>query len=277
VPPQRLSGTLTRMTRAAALLTDTVLAELGEALERGDIQLALAYHAWRERAQYAATASLLEQVTPLLEGRAPKAPSRAAQSLHAARELLAENRDRLSPEATFYLEALIAELDAAASDGRALLKEECELRGRTVELDELSASTGGVFVYTLPQYWRHPTDVRQGLYLLRVGATSGDPAGRITEQARTADMPEEPVILRFYPAPEGQDPFDLAERFHELLDAAGHQRSNSDDSGSVWFSTSLDVLDLFAYILSLTGEADAGLYIIDQPSASRPSPDGGCC
>lgn len=273
--PQRLSGTLTPMTEASALLTDTVLAEIGEAIERGDILPALAYHAWREKGQYAATAGLVAQVAPLLEGRTPAAPSVASRSLQAARELLSENRTRLSDQASAYLEALIVELDAAASDRQALLVEERELRRVSTELDELSQTTGGVYVYTFPHYWRHPSDARQGLHILRVGAAPGTPEGSIFEQARAADMPEEQIVLRFYLAPEGQDPFGLVERFHELLDASGHKRSQTSDEEAVWFHADLDTLDMFAYILGLVGKEDAGLYIIGQPTASRPSPDGG--
>jgi hypothetical protein len=272
---RRLSGTLTPMTTAAALLTDTVLAELGEALERGDIQLALAYHAWREKAQYAATARLVEQVAPLLEGRAPTAPSAAARSLRAARALLAENQDGLSSEARGYLEALIVELDAAASNRRSRLTEERELRRAAAELDELSASTGGVYVYTFPHYWWNPSDAQQGLHLLRVGAAPGTREGSIFEQARAGDMPEEQIVLRFYPAPDGQDPFELAGRFHELLDASGHERSRTSDAEAVWFLADLDTLDLFAYILGLVDREDAGLHIIGRPSAPGVSPGDG--
>lgn len=268
-------GTLIPMTRAAALLTDTVLAELGEAIDRGDILPALASHAWQEKVQYAAAAGLVEQVAPLLEGRAPAQPSQAARSLRAARELLSGNKERFSAGTTAYLEALIAELDAIAYDRQARLIEERELRRVSTELDELSQTTGGVYVYTFPHYWRHPSDARQGLHILRVGAAPGTPEGSIFEQARAADMPEEQIVLRFYLAPEGQDPFGLVERFHELLDASGHKRSQTSDEEAVWFHADLDTLDMFAYILGLVGKEDAGLYIIGQPTASRPSLDGG--
>lgn len=273
--PQRLSGTLIPMTEAAALLTDTVLAEIGEAIERGDILPALASHAWREKGQYAATANLVEQVAPLLEGRIPAAPSAALRSLRAARELLSENRERLSAEAAAYLEMLIVELEAAASDRQARLTEERELRRVSAELDELSQTTGGVYVYTFPHYWRHPVDVKQGLHLLRVGAVSGSPGGRITDKARAADMPEDPIILRFYPVTRGQDPFDLAKSFHELLDASGHERPQTGDAEAAWFRAGLDTLDLSAYVLGLVEKCDAGLYIIGQSPAARPASGGG--
>lgn len=70
---------------------------------------------------------------------------------------------------------------------------------------------------------------------------------------------------RFGLAPDGQDPFDLAERFHELLDASGHERSQTSDAEVVWFHADLDTLDLFAYILGLVEQQDAGLHIIARP------------
>jgi hypothetical protein len=274
VPCRRLSGTLTPMTpTAAALLTDAVLAELGEALECGDTQLALAYHAWREKGQYAATAGLVEQVAPILEGRAPTRPSQALRSLRAAREVLSENPERLSAEATAYLETLIVELDAVASDRQDRLAEERELRESSAELDELSQTAGGVYVCTFPHYWWNPSDALQGLHLLRVGAAPGTREGSIFEQARAADMPEEQIVLRFYPAPDGQDPFELAERFHEMLDASGHERSQASDAEAVWFHADLDTLDLFAYILGLAEKDDAGLHIISRPPGAPPEGD----
>ena len=264
-------GTVSEMTRAAALLTDTVRAELGDALERNGAQLGLAYLAWQEGAKTptemfeagvgansGASGNLIIQVKSLLEGHIPTAPSRAVQSLRAARALLKQNRGRLSTGTVAFLEALIAELDDAASDGRALAEEERALARTTVELDRLSASAGGVYVYTLPHYWRYPTDEHRGLYLLKVGATSGDPESRIKEQARATAVPEDPIILRFYPAPSERDPFDLERKFHKLLDAAGHPRSRANAAGREWFSTSLEFLDTVADILGLTVEGNYG-------------------
>lgn len=252
--------------------SDRVLAEVGCALERGDIQLALAYHAWREQGRYAATAGLLGQVAPLLGGDAPSRPSQALRALRTARELLEGGRDRFSADTVAYLETVAVGLAAVASDRRARAAEERELMEASAGFDELSQTTGGVFVYTFPHYWWNPSEAAQGLHMLRVGAAPGTREGSIFEQAAAYDMPEEMLVLRFYPAPAGQDPFDLAGRFHEMLDASGHARSQSGDEEPVWFRTDLDTLDLFAYFLGLVGMDDAGLHVISSsaPADSHP-------
>jgi hypothetical protein len=259
------------MTRAAALIADVVSSEIAEALERNGAQLGLAYVAYQTGvtnptdmfaagvgANSGASGNLIVQVRSLLEGHIPPAPSRATQSLRAARSLLKQNRDRLSTETVAFLDALVAELDEAASDRRAIAEEDRELARTTGELDRLSATTGGVYVYTLPHYWRYPTDEHRGLYLLKVGAASGDPASRSKEQARATAVPEDPIILRFYPAPSERDPFDLEKKFHKLLDAAGHPRSRANAAGREWFSTSLEFLDTGTDILGLTVEGNYG-------------------
>jgi hypothetical protein len=151
------SGTVTPMTRASALITDVVRSEIAEALERNGAQLGLAYVAYQTGvtnptdmfaagvgANSGASGNLIEQVRSLLEGHIPPAPSRATQSLRAARSLPKQNRDRLSTETVAFLDALVAELDEAASDRRAIAEEDRELARTTGELDRLSATTGGV-------------------------------------------------------------------------------------------------------------------------------------
>jgi hypothetical protein len=250
-------------TRAADLITDSVRAELSDALERNGAQLGLAFVAYQSGidtpvglyeqgvgANSGASGNLLVQVRAIIEGVVPQAPSRAVQSLRAARSLLRQNRTLLSADTLAYLQTLIAELDDASSDRAAIAAEDRELRKTTDELEQLSEHTGGVYVYTLPHYWRYPID-DQGRHLLKVGATRGDAETRIREQARATAVPQEPVILRFYLAPADTAPLDIERKFHDLLDAAGHPRSRSSSAGREWFATTVEFLDAIASLLDL--------------------------
>lgn len=80
--------------------------------------------------------------------------------------------------------------------------------------------------------------------------TNGTAAGRISEQARAAGVPEEPLILRVYRAPDNRDALELERTFHRLLDAAGHERSRT-GSGREWFATTVEFLDTVADVLGL--------------------------
>lgn len=250
------------MTEASSLVTEDIIAEIGDALERSDIQFSLAYHALREDAQYAVSSALVAQVAPVLSGRPPAAPSVAAGTLLVVRRLLSSGREYLSPSAIIYLETLEAELGKVTSDRQARHREEMEMRRVTSELEELSSHRAGVYVYTFPHYWWNPSDAQDGLRLLRVCAAPGVPESSIVQQMRVNDMPEEHIVVRFYPSPDGQDPFDLVESFHDFLDASGYQRSQTSDAEPVWFSTDLDALDMFAYFLGLVGSEDSGMYIM---------------
>jgi hypothetical protein len=106
----------------------------------------------------------------------------------------------------------------------------------------------GIYVYSFPQYLRHPSE--SGLVALKVGHSATDSIKRFHNQTRTTGMPEDPVLLRVYPT----DPAAAAEtekEFHSLLKAAGHWRKVGAMSGREWFLTDLRFLDQIARTLKL--------------------------
>lgn len=61
--------------------------------------------------------------------------------------------------------------------------------------------TPGIYVYSLPHYVRHRFDPETGHTLFKVGRSDVDVFQRVGAQARTAALPEDPVLLRIYHAP----------------------------------------------------------------------------
>jgi hypothetical protein len=106
----------------------------------------------------------------------------------------------------------------------------------------------GIYVYSFPQYLRHPAE--SGLVALKVGHSATDSIRRFRDQTRTTGMPEDPVLLRVYPtAPAAAA--ETEKVFHALLTAARHGRKNGAMSGKEWFSTDLGFLDEIARTLKL--------------------------
>lgn len=106
----------------------------------------------------------------------------------------------------------------------------------------------GIYVYSFPQYLRHPSE--SGLVALKVGHSATDSIKRFRDQTRITGMPEDPVLLRVYPT----NPAAAAEtekEFHALLRAAGHWRKHGAMSGKEWFLTDLRFLDQIARALKL--------------------------
>ena len=75
---------------------------------------------------------------------------------------------------------------------------------------------------------------------------------RFRDQIRTTALPEEPVLLRIYESSDPKNSLTEIEKiFHNLLEAADHDRSNARTGGTEWFLTSLKFLDKVAETLSL--------------------------
>ncbi len=89
--------------------------------------------------------------------------------------------------------------------------------------------------------------------LIKVGKSDRDVIQRFREQTRTTALPEEPVLLRIYESKDRDRSLASIERtFHEILEAADHDRSTARTGGTEWFLTSLKFLDKIAFVLGLT-------------------------
>ena len=92
-------------------------------------------------------------------------------------------------------------------------------------------TTNGVFVYTYPHYWRHPYQAELNRRLLRIGRTPDAAWKRVLAQAAAAEVPERPVLLRFYAA---DDAAAAEQTFHRLLNGADHADPRADNGGRRW-------------------------------------------
>ncbi len=198
-----------------------------------------------------AASNLLVQIRTIRDGYIPPAPSRAAQSLSAARSFLRQHRGRLSPAAEAHVTAVIDRLDEQVNDRNAQEREEQTIQQQGDALEESLVQLGGIYVYTFPHYWRYPTVEGTNRTLLKVGMTTRTATERVRQQARLTGLPEDPLLLRVYQHPT-RDPKQLEHDFHVLLDSAGHTRSPSRTGGREWFETSIDFLDAVASVLGLT-------------------------
>lgn len=110
-----------------------------------------------------------------------------------------------------------------------------------------------VVVSTFPHYAHHPYSGPPDRYLLRVAAAVDGEADDV------AWLPEAPIVLRVYRAPDGRD--ELVRDVRRLLIATGHQQARS---GGPWYLTTLEHLDALAERLGLlsvpVGAAPSGTH-----------------
>lgn len=137
-------------------------------------------------------------------------------------------------------------LTAVAEDRDAQDAEDAEaVEGtRTAE----ASSTPGIYVYSLPHYLKHPVDPDTGRTLLKVGHSGRDAYYRAGSQGRLTTLPEDPILLRIYPAEESGR---VEAQFHAWLRDADHRGGRTRRAGSEWFVTSTKFLDRVARSLDL--------------------------
>lgn len=182
----------------------------------------------------------------LLDGNLPTAPTVALTTARKFRSII--KTAELSDEAVRVLTINLRELERRSEDPEARDAEERAALKSTTKVE--SEGTAGIYVYALPHYLRYPYDQESGHTLLKVGHSSRDVISRFRNQTRTTALPEEPILLRIYPV--GDEASNSVERkFHQLLQAADHERSAARTGGTEWFLTSLRFLDVIAETLSL--------------------------
>lgn len=190
--------------------------------------------------------------TALLDGDLPTAPSVARQVAQSFRRLL--RRDGLSAPAQELLASNLEILEGRAASEAVRAIEDQEAKLATEEAEQ--SAPVGIYVYTLPHYWHHPFDRDSGRTLMKVGRSDRDAVRRFREQTRTTALPEDPILLRIYVT--GPDSATVERQFHELLEAADHDRSTARTGGREWFLTSLKFLDKLASTLGLEAR-----YVLD--------------
>jgi hypothetical protein len=237
---QDSSGVLGKVARAMAegITSPTALANTGAGANSG--------HA----------GNLARVVRYVQEGIPPTAPSRAARTGRSIGGLLRDNPN-LSPEAVSYLQALRTQVDSIEKDDDARAGETTQLTQASEELTQRVEKLGGVYVYTFPTYLMVPVKSDPERFWLKIGQTGRVVSRRVSEQLRSTAMPEDPVILRVYTDPSGENSgseFDYAaleKKFHKLLMSAGHSKTSARSGGTEWFATTLEFLDEIAETLNL--------------------------
>lgn len=186
-------------------------------------------------------------IAALLEGIIPDSPAKASLIASRFRSILKNRQRDLSPGAISILRQRLSQLEAVAENLTQREAEDLELAETTQAAED--AAVVGVYVYALPHYIRHPYDPDTGRTLLKVGFSDRDIIERF-RNARSTSLPEDPVLLRVYACEPG-DARALERRFHDLLDAAGHDRAASRGGGTEYFLTSTRFLDTLARTLGI--------------------------
>ena len=241
-------------------ISESLRSELGEALRSNDGQLGRVFVLLEEgkttdrelveggaAANEGAAGNLRRVIKTILERNPPKAPSRALKARSSIGGLLRDNPD-LSATSREYLERLRDELEVIASDSKAIEEEDKDLERASKELEQSLDQMPGVYVYTLPSFYRTVQKTDPERFWFKVGKTDRVAGVRISEQMRATGLPEDPWIARVY-RHITKTPKDLETEFHRLLGAAGHSRANSKHSGRDWYATNLEFLDAIAVTL----------------------------
>jgi len=158
----------------------------------------------------------------------------------------------LSDATIAYLTDLRIDLHKAAHSASGLKVEAKEIASADERLNERSRNLPGVYVFSYLTQLQHPVSDDDPRVWLKVGTTSKSAWKRILAEARQTAMPEDPQMLRIYHS-DRIDPETLERKFHNVLDAAGHERSSAvhTQAGKEWFRTSLDMLDSLATALDI--------------------------
>lgn len=121
---------------------------------------------------------------------------------------------------------------------------------KAVAKSEKAENSGvpGIYVYTLPHYLKHRIDEETGKTLLKVGHSAKDAHYRAGSAGRLTALPEDPILLRIYPAAESAT---TEKEFHAWLRDADHAGGRTRRGGSEWFVTSTKFLDRIATALGL--------------------------
>ena len=188
-----------------------------------------------------AAANLRVTVKAVLDGVLPKGPTVAAQARRSIGGLLRDNPE-LSPSGRAHLEDLRNKLEMIANDAEAIERESLDLERASIALESSLEKLPGVYVFTLPSFYRTVQKTDPDRYWLKIGKSDRAAGVRIGEQMRATGLPEDPWIARVYRHPIFE-PKQLESHFHRLLIAAGHSRASGKHSGRDWYATNLEFLD----------------------------------
>ncbi len=191
-----------------------------------------------------AAGNLRATLRSIIEDFVPRSPAIATIAGRSVGGLLRANPE-LSEEARSFLSGIRARLDEVAHSEEAIAEEDSQISSSAEDLERIAENQSGVYVYSLPTYFRTPKKTDPDRFLYKIGKTDRFVGARIREQQRLTGLPEDPWLLRVYRS-ETRSPGEIEQVFHDLLDNAGHSRGTGRYSGTEWFATNLDFLDAIA-------------------------------
>jgi len=180
----------------------------------------------------------------MVTGNLPSASTMIRECLSATKGFVGRHGDSLSDAAQTTLAERIQRLEALAGNEEAVELEDKEVRQKAKATESLNIS--GIYVYTLPHYFRQPVlpaegDTLTARTLMKVGMAENDVIKRFRKQERNTALPEDPWLLRIYAC--SSDVYEMEQSIHRLLRAADHRQSMGRLAGTEWFLTSLRFLD----------------------------------
>lgn len=187
------------------------------------------------------------QINAIVTGEVPES-AWAARSVAAKLRRWLKTLD-LSPQLRADLQKLESVARSRAEDPEAEAQEVTKAVAKTEEAEK--SGVPGIYVYTLPHYLKHPVDEETGKTLLKVGHSAKDAHYRAESAKRLTALPEDPILLRIYPAEESAA---REKEFHAWLRDADHTAGRTRRGGSEWFVTSTKFLDRVAKALGLQVE-----------------------
>lgn len=195
--------------------------------------------------------NLRKMLSTLLDGVIPESAHNARASASAIGRFLDAE---ISDATRNYLVELRQKLVAAAQNPEALIRDATAIIENDRALARRAEDLSGVYVYSFLHYIQHPND-GSGKCWFKVGSTEKGAWKRVVEQVRQTAMPEDPKLLRIYYS-AALTPQEAEARVHQVLDAAGHERSAArhTKAGLEWFSTTLEFLDTLAHVMGLQVE-----------------------
>jgi hypothetical protein len=191
-----------------------------------------------------AAGNLSATLRSILDDFVPRGPTIAVQSDRSIGGLL-RGSPELSLQAQSFLSAIRVRLDDVARNEEAVEVEDAQIAASVTSLERSIENQPGVYVYTLPSYFRTPKKTDPDRFFYKIGMTERFVGTRIREQQRMTNLPEDPWTLRVYRS-DNHSPSEIERIFHDLLEAAGHSRATGRFAGNEWFATNLELLDAIA-------------------------------
>ncbi len=159
------------------------------------------------------------------KGKLPTGRTTAKSCSDILQSIIKHHDKDLSPEFILKLQKLIIECDRWANNRQVVQKTaKSEKETSQAEEDLEESGIAGIYVYTYPQYYRHPivsgaddTDARM---YLKIGMSEKDAFKRVMQQK--TGMPERPMILQIWVVKNGGELREIEKKVHDHLRTIGH-------------------------------------------------------